>query len=297
MSSAPHVALLDTPRTDEAWATGSKTEVYRVMGDMERELAAARISISEAHAAHASEISDIMQKLSDPAKVHANMLRGIIARITPLQAAHIEGNGAVERYQAQEAALEYAVEMREAGAALYEVVRDLAHGLMPTGKRHVEVVAMWDAAVAKNPEAGAVASCARGVAKDGGSVTRHPDSGPDNDLTGLIPLARLGLAVLSEARVHGVGDVDGGWLQDKAESLGVLVKVKVTEFCSETCNCAEYYDSAELPVECLRISEEAIAARSVLRVCTPEERDRCTHMRCDKECRAAPCSYTAHKEK
>lgn len=80
----------------------------------------------------------------------------------------------------------------------------------------------------------------------------------------LAPLARLALFVLDEARVHGVGDVDGGQLQDEAERLGVLVKVKMAEFCAETCNCAEYFDSAELPVECLRLSEGVKQARAAL---------------------------------
>lgn len=34
-----------------------------------------------------------------------------------------------------------------AGAALEVVVRDLAHGIMPSGARHVEVLAAWEAAV------------------------------------------------------------------------------------------------------------------------------------------------------
>lgn len=33
------------------------------------------------------------------------------------------------------------------------------------------------------------------------------------------------------------------------------------------------------------------------RVCTPEERDRCTHMRCDTQCRATPSSLPVTKEK
>jgi hypothetical protein len=61
------------------------------------------------------------------------------------------------------AARAYAVGLQAAGADLYEVVRDLAHGLMPTGKRHVEVIAAWDAALAKNTT---------GASVDGGRQSR-----------------------------------------------------------------------------------------------------------------------------
>ena len=62
-------------------------------------------------------------------------------------------------------------------------------------------------------------------------------------------LQTFGLAVLKETR-EGLGDIDGGWLQDKAEECGLLVRVTVTEPCSdEHCRCAEYDD---FPQECLR---------------------------------------------
>ena len=48
-------------------------------------------------------------------------------------------------------------------------------------------------------------------------------------------------------------DLDGGWLQDKAEELGLLVRVEVSEPCGENCWCAEYDD---FPQECIRYSEE-----------------------------------------
>lgn len=65
-------------------------------------------------------------------------------------------------------------------------------------------------------------------------------------------LARYDLAVLEESRDL-LGDLDGGWLQDKAEEFGLLVLVEVTERCGEHCRCAEYGD---FPQECLRYSEE-----------------------------------------
>lgn len=72
-------------------------------------------------------------------------------------------------------------------------------------------------------------------------------------------LERFALAVLEEARGDSIGYIDGGWLQDKGEELGVLVKVPVTEPCGELCQCAEYGD---FPQDCLRYSDEASAARS-----------------------------------
>lgn len=66
----------------------------------------------------------------------------------------------------------------------------------------------------------------------------------------LTPLERFGLAVLEESR-NEIGDVDGGWLQEEAVKLGLLVSVHVTEPCGEGCRCAEYGD---FPQDCLRQS-------------------------------------------
>mgnify|MGYP001574533554 FL=1 len=65
------------------------------------------------------------------------------------------------------------------------------------------------------------------------------------------PLEQFGLACLIEMRDE-LGDLEGGWLQDKAEALGLLVRVDVTEPCGSTCRCAEY---GEFPQECLRSNE------------------------------------------
>jgi hypothetical protein len=46
------------------------------------------------------------------------------------------------------------------------------------------------------------------------------------------------------------GDIDGGWLQDEAKALGLLVEVEVTEPCCENCWCAEHH--GEFPCKCLR---------------------------------------------
>jgi hypothetical protein len=62
---------------------------------------------------------------------------------------------------------------------------------------------------------------------------------------------QFALAVLMESREHLGSDIDGGWLQDKAEEFGLLKRVTVTEPCGEICSCAEYDD---FPQECLQIA-------------------------------------------
>lgn len=67
-------------------------------------------------------------------------------------------------------------------------------------------------------------------------------------------LIRFAAAVIDQAQNDGhPGDVDGGWLQDKAEELGVLVAVPVNEPCVDVeagnCVCAEY----GFPTSCYRI--------------------------------------------
>lgn len=84
-------------------------------------------SLSETHSALDAEREkndDMMRKLRDPAAVHANMLRGIIARITPLQAAHIESNGAVERFQQMEKNAAYAEGLQRAALDAWYEWRD-----------------------------------------------------------------------------------------------------------------------------------------------------------------------------
>jgi hypothetical protein len=65
-------------------------------------------------------------------------------------------------------------------------------------------------------------------------------------------LIRFAAKVIDQARGDGYpGDVDGGWLQDTMEVLGVLEPVTVTEPCSEDgCPCAECGD---FPMECYRL--------------------------------------------
>ena len=65
----------------------------------------------------------------------------------------------------------------------------------------------------------------------------------------MTPLEKFALAVLAESR-DSLGDLDGGWLQDKAEELGLLVRVPVTEPCGEACRCEDF------PSDCLRYSAE-----------------------------------------
>jgi len=66
----------------------------------------------------------------------------------------------------------------------------------------------------------------------------------------MTPLEKFGQWCLLEMRSDGGGDLDGGAAQDKAQELGLLGFVTVTEPCGEECRCAEYY--AEWPAECLR---------------------------------------------
>ena len=77
-----------------------------------------------------------------------------------------------------------------------------------------------------------------------------------------LPLARFGLACLDVSRKN-LGDLEGGWVQDKATELGVLTAVEVTEPCRpENCVCAEY----GFPCLCYRDSEATKAFR-VLDAC------------------------------
>ena len=70
-------------------------------------------------------------------------------------------------------------------------------------------------------------------------------------------LEKFALAVLEESR-NELCDLDGGWLQDKAEELGLLVREEAVEACDEEwCKCAEYGD---FPQSCLRYSELTRAA-------------------------------------
>lgn len=66
----------------------------------------------------------------------------------------------------------------------------------------------------------------------------------------MTPLEKFALAVLEESR-DSLADLDGGWLQDKACEIGLLVAVRVDEPCGEECRCAEYGD---FPHECFRYS-------------------------------------------
>jgi hypothetical protein len=89
----------------------------------------------------------------------------------------------------------------------------------------------------------------RGSAEEGiffGPSEGEPEMKPEEGLV------KFALLVLEESR-DDLGDLDGGWLQDKAEECGLLVRVTATEPCGEVCSCAEYDD---FPQQCLRYSEE-----------------------------------------
>lgn len=70
----------------------------------------------------------------------------------------------------------------------------------------------------------------------------------------MTPLEKFGLVVLEESR-EDLGDLDGGFLQDTAEELGLLVRTTVTEPCRASCRCVDY----GFPVDCLRYSQEVLA--------------------------------------
>jgi hypothetical protein len=69
----------------------------------------------------------------------------------------------------------------------------------------------------------------------------------------LTPLEKLALDMLAAFREIGIGDIDGGWFQDTAEKLGVLVPTEAREPCGEACGCAELGD---FPQICYRDSDE-----------------------------------------
>lgn len=74
----------------------------------------------------------------------------------------------------------------------------------------------------------------------------------------LTPLEKLAIEVLDASREN-FTDVDGGWLQDKAESLGILKPIPVTVPCDVEgyCACAEY----GFPSECYRYTDDVQAQR------------------------------------
>lgn len=100
---------------------------------------------------------------------------------------------------------------------------------------------------------------------------RHANP-PDNlveteGVRSVTALERLAIEVLDASR-EDFTDVDGGWLQDKAHDLGVLVAVHVTEPCGEHCACAEYH--GDFPAECYRYSEETQSKREFMNNRSPE---------------------------
>ncbi len=64
-------------------------------------------------------------------------------------------------------------------------------------------------------------------------------------------LCDFGRWCLLQSREHGGCDLDGGSVQDKAEQLGLLERVKVDSPCGDACVCAEYSD---FPQICLRLA-------------------------------------------
>jgi hypothetical protein len=78
-------------------------------------------------------------------------------------------------------------------------------------------------------------------------------------LDGLMALARLGLKALACSRDG--RDYEGADIQDDAADLDVIVAVKRTEPCGESCVCAEVSDP---PFECYTNSPAVVAALAAL---------------------------------
>lgn len=84
-------------------------------------------------------------------------------------------------------------------------------------------------------------------------------STPIKSPEGLRALAEFGRWCLDEMRHPAPGDIDGGSAQDRAQALGLLAEVTVTEWCCEGCACAEYHGDDDLPVDCMRETDLARA--------------------------------------
>jgi len=80
-----------------------------------------------------------------------------------------------------------------------------------------------------------------------------------DELAILRRLAAFARAILEESREE-LADLDGGWLQDKAEELGLLVRVEVSEPCGDGCSCEDF------PQDCLRYSPAVQAAINASRL-------------------------------
>lgn len=68
-------------------------------------------------------------------------------------------------------------------------------------------------------------------------------------------LAKFGALVLEESLPCSRGEIDNCWLQEKAQELGILEVVEVTEPCGEHCVCSEW-GGDKFPMECLRYAKE-----------------------------------------
>ena len=91
------------------------------------------------------------------------------------------------------------------------------------------------------------------ISLDPPKTPRPKNIPPENSPGVQEQFARFGICILNTLRER-FGDIDGDMIQDQAEKLGLLHRVRVTEPCSENCDCEEY-DS--FPQECLRLTEAA----------------------------------------
>lgn len=70
-------------------------------------------------------------------------------------------------------------------------------------------------------------------------------------------LATFGAMVFLDHRADVVGDLDGCWIEQLAQDLGLLERRQVLEPCGQECRCAE---ACDFPTECLIESAGVTAA-------------------------------------
>lgn len=96
-------AYLDTPETVRAYVEEMEAEVARLQHDIARHVEIASAEATRAEQLQA-EVDQYRTALADPIAVHANMLRGSIAKPSIRSMLHLYGEVALERWDRAEAA-------------------------------------------------------------------------------------------------------------------------------------------------------------------------------------------------